>query len=208
VALASLKLHPASMGLWFLVRAIRDRARGTWWVVLAAAVVGAVIVVTSVVVGGLGPWQEYAAVVRGGTAASIVDPRNAGPAAIMAAALGGGDAMARTIHLGVGVAAVLITIWAAWRRGDALEGFAWATAASLCTLPVTWYHYPSALLPVAIATWLRAGGTPAAGQVRWLLVAAMAVGAVAIAALPLLWAAIALVILAARRSQPVVATAT
>ena len=208
LALASLKLHPASMGLWFLVRAIRHRAPGAWRAVLTAGVVGIVVVVASIVLGGIGPWQDYAAVVRAGTTAAIVDPRNAGPAAILAAALSGGDAMARVIHLGVGVAAVLITILAAWRPGDPLEGFAWATAASLCTLPVTWYHYPSALLPIAIASWLRAGGTPAASQVRWLLVAAMVVGAVAIAALPLLWAAIALVILAARRSRPVVAAAT
>jgi hypothetical protein len=157
-------------------------------------------------VGGVAPWQDYAAVVRSGTSATIVDPRNAGPAALVAGFLGGGDGLARTLHLGVGVVAVAVTLWAAWRRRDPLEGFAWATAASLCTLPVTWYHYPSALLPVAIAAWLRADRS--APTVRRLLVAAMAVGAVAIAALPLLWAAIALVILAARVSRPAVATAT
>jgi hypothetical protein len=204
LVVAGLKLHPVSMGLWFLVRAIRERGSGAWPVVLTASVVGIAVVAGSVALGGLGLWQDYLAVVRGGTGASIVDPRNAGPAAVIAGVLGGGDPLARTLHVAVGAAALAITVWAAWRRGDPLEGFAWATAVSLCTLPVTWYHYPSALLPVAIAAWLRAAPSSATG-VRVLLVAALGVGALAIAALPLLWAAIALVILAARRSQPAVA---
>jgi hypothetical protein len=202
LTVASLKLHPASMAVWLLVRAIRDRPSGAWRVVVTAAALGVVIIAVSVVLGGIGLWGDYVAVVRGGTSASIVDPRNAGPAALIAGALGGGDALARSLHLGVGAVALLVTAWAAWRRGDPIEGFAWATAASLCTLPVTWYHYPSALIPVAIAAWLRADRS-AAIQVRALLVAAMVVGAVAIAALPLLWAASALVILAVRRSRPV-----
>jgi hypothetical protein len=203
VVVASLKLHPASMGLWFLIRGLRDRASGSWRVVVSAMVAGLAVLAASVLLSGIGIWQDYLAVVRGGTGAVIVDPRNAGPAAIIAGTVGGGDALARTLHLAVGAAAVVVTMWAAWRRGDPVEGFAWATAASLCTLPVTWYHYPSAMLPVAIAAWLHADAATAPA-VRILLISALAVGAVAIAALPLLWAAIALVILAARRSRPVV----
>jgi glycosyl transferase family 87 len=203
VALASLKLHPASVGLWLLVRAIRDRGSGAGWTALATAIaIGAGLVAASVVIGGIGLWTEYEQVVRAGTNAVIVDPRNAGIAALIAGAIGGGDATARTVHLGVGLAALAVTVWAGLRRGDAVEGFALASAASLCTLPVTWYHYPSALIPVAIAAWLRADQA-SIGRVRVALVAALVVAAVAIASLPLLWAAVGLVILAARWSRPV-----
>jgi hypothetical protein len=201
LALASLKLHPASMGLWFVIRAFRDRASGAWRVVAVAIGVGVAIVVASLLVGGVQPWVDYAQVVRGGTAAAIVDPRNAGFAALIASAAGAGDATARSIHVGVGVLALAITIWAAWKRGDPVERFAWAAAASLGTLPVTWYHYPSALIPIAIAAWLRADQA-SLGRVRASIVAAMVVGAVAIVALALLWVAIGLVILAVRLSRP------
>ncbi len=134
-----------------------------------------------------------------GTRAVIVDPDNAGIAAVVATIVGGGDALARMLHLAVGVGALVVTAWAALRRADTLESFAWATAASLVTLPVTWYHYPSAMLPVAIAAGLRAHGA-SARPVRGLLVAAGVVAAVAIAALPLVYVALGLVIVAARRS--------
>jgi hypothetical protein len=200
--MASLKLHPASMGLWFLVRTIRDRTAPARWVVATAIVVGGGIVILSMLVDRIGLWAEYAQVVRAGTNAVIVDRRNAGIAAFVAGALGGGDPMARTLHLGVGVAALGVTIWASSRRGDLLEGFAWASAASLCTLPVTWYHYPSAMIPVALAAWLRAD-QGSLRRVRAVIVGAMVVAVVAIAALPLLWVAIGLVILAARWSRHV-----
>ena len=94
-----------------------------------------------------------------------------------------------------------VTAWAAWARRDPVESFAWATAASLVTLPVTWYHYPSALIPIAIAAGLRARGSDSR-PVWSLLVAAGVVAAVSIAALPLLYVAMGLVIAAARRSAP------
>ena len=78
------------MGLWFLVRAVRERRdgdgrRGASRRVLAAAVViGLVVLVLSVVLGGTGLWAEYAQVIRAGTRAVIVDPRNAGIAALVA----------------------------------------------------------------------------------------------------------------------------
>jgi hypothetical protein len=202
LVLASLKLHPASIGLWFLVRGFRDRAAPAGLVVVATAIaVGAGIVVVSVLADGIGLWSQYAQVVRAGTGAVIVDPRNAGIAALLAGAVGGGDPLARSLHLGVAVAALAITVGAGWRRGDAVEGFAWAAAASLSVLPVTWYHYPSAMIPVAISAWLRAEQA-SGGRVRVAIVAAMIVAAVAIAVLALLWIAIGLVILAARWSRP------
>jgi Glycosyltransferase family 87 len=202
LVLGSLKLHPASLGLWFLVRGFRERASaGGLVVVVTAIAVGVAIVIVSVLLDRIGLWSQYAQVVRAGTGAVIVDPRNAGIAALVAGAVGGGDALARTLHLAVAVGALAVTVWAGWRRGDAIEGFAWAAAASLSTLPVTWYHYPSAMIPVAIAAWLRADQV-SSGRVRLAIVAAMVVAAVAIAVLPMLWVAIGLVILAARWSRP------
>jgi glycosyl transferase family 87 len=203
LAVAALKLHPASMGLWFPVRAARDRASGGGLVVVSAIVAGVAIVLASLLLGGLQLWLDYGQVIRAGTGAVVVDARNAGIAAVIAGLVGGGDPMARTLHLAVGVVALVVTVWAGWRGRDPLEGFAWATAASLSTLPITWYHYPNALIPVAIAAWLRADQA-AIGRVRAAIVGAMAVAAISIALLPLLWGAIGLVILAARwsRSEP------
>jgi hypothetical protein len=200
LAVAALKLHPASMGLWFLVRAARDRASGSGLVVASAILAGIAIILASLLLGGLQLWLDYVQVVRAGTSAVVVDARNAGIAAVIAALVGGGDPMARTLHLAVGVVALAVTVWAGWRRRDPLEGFAWATAASLSTLPITWYHYPNALIPVAIAAWLRADQA-AIGRVRAAIVGAMVVAAISIALLPLLWVAIGLVILAARWSR-------
>ena len=204
--LASLKIHPASMGLWFLVRALRERRGdgypgGSARVIAAAIGIGLVVLALSLVLGGPGLWADYAQVIRSGMRAVIVDPRNAGIAALVAGSLGGGDELARTLHLLVGAAALAVTGWAAWRRPDTLESFAWATAASLVTLPVTWYHYPSALLPIAVAAGLRARGS-SSRPVSWLLVAAGVSAAVSIAALPLIYPTMALVIAAVRRSAP------
>lgn len=199
LVLASLKIHPASMALWFIVRWVRDRRGDAATVLLTAIGVGAVILVLSVALGGLGLWAEYVAVVRSGTGAVIVDPRNAGIAAIAASLLGLGDPAARAMHVGVAVVAIGVTIWAGVRRGDPLESFGWATAASLSTLPVTWYHYPSAMIPIAIAAWLRAA-PPDRRRVAVCLIAAEVVAVVALPILPLLWLAIGLVILAARWS--------
>jgi hypothetical protein len=199
LALASLKLHPASLGGWFLLRGWRERASNGSIAVATAAGLGIAIVAASVVIGGIALWTDYVEVVRAGTGAVIVDRRNAGIAAQLAMAIGGGDALARSLHIVVAVAAVVVTVWAAWRRRDALESFAWAAAASLSTLPVTWYHYPSALIPVAIAAWLRVGAVRAR-RVVGALIAAEVLAVMALVWLPLLWPAIGLVILAARWS--------
>jgi len=203
LAAASLKLHPASIGVWFFSRAVRehDRGRQKAWVlvvVTAAAVVGLVVVV-SIVLGGSKPWLGYMEVVRAGSGAAIVDPRNAGIAAQMAGLVGGGDELARPLHVVVGAAAVLVTGWAAWRRTDPVESFAWAAAASLATLPVTWYHYPSAMIPIAVAAMLRASGENVR-RVALLVTVAAVTAAVALVWLPLLWVAIGLIVAAARLS--------
>ena len=203
LAAASLKLHPASMGVWFIVRALRERDRGRRkaWVlaVVAAAAVLGLVVVLSIALGGTRPWLDYVEVVRAGAGAAIVDPRNAGIAAQVAGIVGAGDDLARSLHVVVGVAAVLVTAWAAWRRTDPVESFAWAAAASLATLPVTWYHYPSAMIPIAVAALLRASDENVR-PVTLTVTAAAVVAALALVWLPLLWVAIGLVIAAARVS--------
>ena len=109
---------------------------------------------------------------------------------------GGTDAesLARTVQIPVTLAALLVTALAAWRLRDPVESLAWGATASLVILPVTWYHYPSALLPFALAALLRAQGTATARTTNSLLLAAGVVAALAIAWLPLLWVAIGLVL--------------
>jgi hypothetical protein len=140
------------------------------------------------------------AVVRAGSSADLVDPRNAGPAAQLALLLGAGDGFARTGQIVVSLGVVAVTLLAARRGGDPVERLGWAAAASLATLPVTWFHYPSAMIPFGIAALFRGRGTPTAGRVRILIAAALVVAAVAIAFLPLIWVAIGLVLAASHVS--------
>jgi alpha-1,2-mannosyltransferase len=203
LAVASVKLHPASMGLWFLARAVRarrgDGAPSAALVVASAVLFVALGVAASVLLGGTAVWADYIDVVRAAAQATIVDPRNAGIAAQVAALVGSSDDLARSLHAVVGVAAVIVTVWAAWRRSDPVESFAWAAAASLATLPVTWYHYPSAMIPIAVAAMLRASGA-SMRRVSILVTAGAVVAAVALVWLPLLWLAVGLIVAAARVS--------
>ena len=175
-----------------------DRGRGG-----ASLVVGA-----SIVLGGTTVWSEYADVVRAGARATIVDPRNAGHRGADRVSWSGPTTrFARSLHLVVAAAALLVTVWAAWRRPDPVESFAWAAAASLATLPVTWYHYPSAMLPIAVAAMLRASG-PDTRRVSLLVAAGAVVAAISLVWLPLLWVAVGLIVAAARASAPAPAPAS
>jgi hypothetical protein len=137
-------------------------------------------------------------VVRAGSGADLVDPRNGGPAAQLAMLLLGGGAeaesLARTLQIPVTLLALAATASAAWWLEDVVASLAWGATASLVILPVTWYHYPSALLPFALVALLRARGTAAARTTTALLVVSGVVAAIAIAWLPLLWVAIGLVL--------------
>lgn len=199
---AMLKLHPASLVAWFAVRAAREPARGRHLIqLLAVAIAGGVSAVAlSVVLWGLSPWADYRQVVVVGTGAEIVDRRNAGIAVQVALLVGGGEGTARVGHLVVGVIAIGLTIVAAWRRADPLESFAWAAVASLSTLPVTWYHYPSALIPIALAAVLRGDAAGSGRATRRLVLGAGVVAAIAISVPPLIWVAAGLVIMATRLS--------
>jgi Glycosyltransferase family 87 len=193
------KLHPASLGVWFGTRTIGgDRASAR--VFLIAILVGIGLLAVSVVVWGITPWTDYLAVIRAGSNADLVDPRNAGPAAQLALLLGADDRFARTAQIGVTLAVIVVSVVAGRRGGDPVERFGWAAAASLATLPVTWFHYPSAMLPFGLVALLRSHGGPAFGQVRLLVAAALVVAALAIAFLPLVWLAIGLVLVAVRVS--------
>jgi hypothetical protein len=196
------KLHPGSMGLWFLARAPSTAAVRR--VVVVAIAVAVTLLATSLLVGGVQPWLDYLSIVRAGSGADLVDPRNAGPAAQVALLIGGGgpgaEALARTLQIPVTAGAFAITGVAAWRVHDPVESLTWAAVASFVILPVTWYHYPSALIPFALAALVRSRRTPAAGTVQAFVGAAAVVAAAAIAWLPLLYIAIGLVLAAARLS--------
>jgi hypothetical protein len=199
---AMLKLHPGSLVAWFAVRAgTHRRRRRPLFIVLAAALIaGLAVFGASLAVWGTAPWLEYRQVVAAGAGAEIVDRRNAGIAVQLALFVGGDEGFARAGHLLVGIVAVGLTVWAAWRRSDPIESFAWAAVASLSTLPVTWYHYLGALIPIAIAVILRSLNTRSARATQRLVLGAGVVGGLAIAWLPLIWLAAAMVIAAARTS--------
>jgi hypothetical protein len=59
-------------------------------------------------------------------------------------------------------------------------------------LPVTWYHYPTALIPFAIAAVVRAHGTAAAQRTTALIAAAAVVATLSIAWIPGVWLAVGL----------------
>ena len=178
------KLHPAPLLLWVAARALRDRGGPQARVLAAAAITGLAIVAVSLAVGGLGPWQDYLQVVRVGAGAGLVDARNIGPVSLLGQATGLGGSALQVAQAVVALAVAAVTLLAAWRVRDPLTSVALASAASLMTLPVTWYHYPVALIPVAIAL---AIGHPAA---RPRLVLAVVIADVAIAYPPLLWLAV------------------
>ena len=197
------KLHPASIGLWLLARS--RSAMAARRAVVAAVVALIVVVGLSLFVGGVQPWIDYATVVRAGSGADLVDPRNAGPAAQVALLVGGGgsgaEMLARTLQIPVTIAALLATVVVALRVSDPVGSLAWAAVASLVVLPVTWYHYPSALIPFAIVAVLRARTIgPHGPEALGLVVAAAVVAAIGIAWLPLIYVAIGLVLVAVRIS--------
>jgi hypothetical protein len=198
------KLQPASIGLWLVARA--PSAASVRTALAAAVIVGIAVVGLSIAIGGFQPWLDYLTVVRAGSGADLVDPRNAGPAAQIALLLGGGssgEALARTLQIPVSIGALLLAVVAAVRVREPVESLAWAVVSSFVLLPVTWYHYPAALIPFAVVAVLRsADDRQAGGRVRRLVLAAGVVGAFAIAWIPLLYVAVGLVLVAIHLSAP------
>lgn len=190
------KIHPAGLGPWFVGRFLRERQAGgsvtSLRVILAAAATVAAILALSVLAGGMELWRDYIPVAGAASNARLLDARNVGPAAQVALLAGGDEALVRALHLPVALAAVAASLWAGWAVRDSLTGIAVAGIASLVVLPVTWYHYPAALIPFAVAAIVRSRGTASAGRTVALIAAAAVVGTLSIAWVPAVWLAVGL----------------
>ncbi len=189
------KLQPAPMLLWLLVLAWRPGGRSLATVAGATIVTGLAIVAASVAIGGVQPWLDYAHIVVAGAGSQLVDPRNIGPVSLIGQATGAASDVLRWVQVAVVAVVLAATLFAAVRIGDWSMGFAIVATASLVTLPVTWFHYPVALLPAAILLALTDQRS------RPILVASAVVAAIAIAWLPLTWLAVALLLVAALRGR-------
>jgi glycosyl transferase family 87 len=197
------KLHPASLGVWFVLRGPGERRVAA---VAAATALG--IVALSIAAGGLDPWRDYLAVVAAGSRADLLDGRNVGPAVQLALLTGANETTVRVIQAAVSIGAIAVTAWAALRRTDPVESLAWAAIASLVTLPVTWFHYPAVLIPFGIAAVVRsqAGSAVIRRRTRLLIAGAVGVSIVAVGFAPLVWLAVGLVLVAVGLSRPTAAT--
>ena len=176
LAVASItKLHPALLGLWFLLRGVRAtrRARGLgrptglpihWLVLAAAAVTGLAILAISLLVGGIQPWIDYLGVLRASTNVDLLDYRNLGPVAQICMVLGLGPGAIPPMQAVLLAIAIAATAWAALRVDDPVESFGWASFASFVPMPVTWFHHFGALIPVGLAAALRSGAAGAKAQ--------------------------------------------
>ena len=188
------KLHPASLLLWVAARAWADRGGPYGRVLAAAAVTGIAIVGASLVLGGVQIWIDYVAVVKAGAGAELVDPRNLGPVSLLGQATGMDASALRIAQVVVTALAVVATVLAALRVKDLLTSLAIAITASLVMLPVTWYHYPVALIPVGLAlAILHPGARPRVAL-------AIVVASVAIAFPPLIWVSVGILLAACIRS--------
>ena len=86
---------------------------------------------------------------------------------------------------------MIASVIAAVRVRDPLASLSVAIVASMVMLPVTWYHYPVALIPIGIVLAIRAPRS------RPKVVLAVLLADLAIAFGPLLWVAVAVLVLAA-----------
>lgn len=199
---AAIKLHPGSLVVWL---ALRRRSRSPRWpyaAVLAGVIAtGAAILLVSLLLGGAGPWHDYIDYLRVSSAADLADRLNIGPASQLAL-LVDNHGLAHGLAVVFAVVAIAGTVVASRLVRDTLESFGWAVVASLILLPVTWYHYPVALIPVAVAAWTRSRGMPQARRVSIALFIAWILADAAIALPVTTWIAVALVLVAVRTSRP------
>jgi hypothetical protein len=172
-------------------------ATAAWPVLRAALATVVAIVVISLAIWGPGPWAEYLDVLRAGTGADLVSRLNIGPASQLAL-LTGDDSVAARLAPAVTAAALGLTAVAAWVLRPVTLSLAVAAAASLIVTPITWFHYPVALLPFAAAAWLQARDSADAARTAGLLVAALVVAGLSISEPVAVWLAVALVIVACR----------
>ena len=198
-AISIAKIAPAIVGLWLLVRwaaSSTEDARVSGRILGVAVLFGAVTVAVSLATVGADTWSQYVTVLQAAARADLIDPRNLGPAASLAAASGGGESAARVVQLAVLVFAGVLTVLAARFLRDPVASLSIAAAAILVVLPVTWFHYAAALIPFAIAAGVRAmprlWSWPA-----MLVVSSVVISVISIAAPPLIWAAVATTLAAA-----------
>jgi len=201
LALATVvKVAPGVLSGWFLGRLGRERGkeegRGAAVVLGAAVVVGLAVLALSLLAGGAQLWREYVPVAAAASRAQLLDPRNVGPAAQIALAVSGDEALVRALQIPIAIGAVVATLAAGALIRDRLLGLTIAAVASLLILPITWYHYPSALMPFAVAALARSVGSPAATRVVLLVVGATAVASLSIAWVPGVWIAVGLLVAA------------
>ena len=202
------KLYPALLLGWLAVRGLRSRLRDggvagvpTEWATLAVAVItGLMAVGVSLLAGGLDPWRDYIGVLRAGTGADFVSTLNIGPASQLAL-LAADPSLATRVAPFVAIAAILATAAAAWLQRPAASSLAVATIASLVLSPITWFHYPVALLPFAAWAWIATRDRDARRASAGLIGAAIVVAGVAIVAPIVVWLAVALVVGAVLRAS-------
>jgi hypothetical protein len=202
LALASItKLHPALIGLWFLVRG-RRTVRSHWLVLAAAAATGSVILAISLVVGGIQPWLDYLALLRASANVDLLDHRNLGPVAQIVMVAGLGPSAVAPLQVVMLAIAAVGTIVAGLRVQDPLESFAWATFASFVPMPVTWYHHFGALIPIGLAAALRANVTGGrARSVTLLIIVVAFFVAILGLGMPFTWLLLPLTMAAVRTSR-------
>lgn len=198
----AVKLNPGVLLLWLVAR--KPAAWPSRWfgamVIGATIATGAAILSVSLMDGGVGPWRDYLGYLRAAGNADLTSAVNIGPAAQVALVLGRPE-IAGPLAVLVATAAVAATIASARLIADPLASLCLAVTASFVVLPVTWYHYPTALIPIAVAAWARSRGAPTGRSVTAALVAAYFVADAAIVFPVALWIAVALVGAAVRWSR-------
>lgn len=187
------KLHPAVLGVWLLARGVREWRRReprlalaglglprSWAIAASAGVFVVLVLAASLLVGGVGPWADYVAVLRASTVVDLIDPRNLGPAVQVALLLGLGQASLAPMQTVIVAAALGGTVLAALIVDDPLESLLWATFASLVVLPVTWFHHFAVLVPFGVAAMARgwAAGVRTRKRLLWLAGLAFAIGGI------------------------------
>jgi glycosyl transferase family 87 len=217
LAIASVtKLHPAVLGIWFLVRGAVELRRGadrtglgrvrlppSWVVVAVAAITTVAILAASLIAGGTGPWVDYVTVLRAGASVDLLDPRNLGPAVQIVMLLGLGPGAVGPLQVGILVVALAVTVVSAIRVDDPLESLAWTALASFIVLPVTWFHHFAALTPFGIAAVARAWSLDARSRRRVLILVVVAFAIAFIGfGMPPTWLLAPVVLAMARLSRP------
>jgi hypothetical protein len=206
LALASIvKVAPSVLGGWFVGRAARERGseegRAALAVIGVTVIVGLAVLAISLALGGLELFRDYVPLAGAASQAQLLDPRNASPAAQLALAVDGSEQLVRALQIPVAIGAVIATLAAGALLRDRVLGMTIAAVASLVILPITWYHYPVALMPFGIAALARGPAGSAGARSRQLVVAAAVVASLSIAWLPGVWIAVVLLLLGVAASR-------